>query len=317
MKKISIICAVFLIMMLTGCEKKQYEKILGKYSNVKVEYTQPHILERYPRYEIEDSTVIMQFNGIHWWRLTVIDDETLDEIESNGKLCATSSNVDVYKVDNPDYEYAYILYPDNCEDTYLRFESISGPEHGSTGNDFTESTRYSIDGNYIYPDENYEIIESLEENGLSENEENATGSFASMSTTFQEKYKITVYTKESGHPSHDAFFETSFHWKKEGDSGACIISYTAFDDSQIEDDYEDYENLNQITIADKTYKVLTNDDTAALLYKVDDWFYIRIDLWNAVQFDENGDKTTLTFTPAYLLENGYLDDEIIMDIEEE
>ena len=116
---------------------------------------------------------------------------------------------------------------------------------------------------------------------------------------------------------HDAFFETSFHWKKEGDSGACIISYTAFDDSQIEDDYEDYENLNQITIADKTYKVLTNDDTASLLYKVDDWFYIRIDLWNAVQFDENGDETTLTFAPAYLLENGYLDDEIIMDIEEE
>ncbi|MBO5452016.1 MAG: hypothetical protein J6A11_10815 [Lachnospiraceae bacterium] len=171
MKKTFLICAVFLIMMITGCEKKQYEEILGKYSNVKVEYTQPYILERYPRYEIEDSTVIMQFNGIHWWRLTVIDDETLDEIESNGMLCATSSNVDVYKVDNPDYEYAYILYPDNCEDTYLRFESISGPEHGSTGNDFTESTRYSIDGNYIYPDENYEIIESLEENGLSENEE--------------------------------------------------------------------------------------------------------------------------------------------------
>lgn len=159
--------------------------------------------------------------------------------------------------------------------------------------------------------------EEIPGNNISPKEENATGSFASMSTTFKEKYKITVYTKESGHPSGDAFFETSFHWKNEDNSGACIISYYAFDDSQIEDDYEDYENLNQIIIEDKTYKVMTKDDTAALLYKVDDWFYIRIDLWNAVQFNENGDQTTLTFTPAYLLENGYLDDEIIMDIEEE
>ena len=317
MKKRFLIYAVLLIVMLSGCQKKQYEEILGKNSNVKIEYTQPHILERYPRYEVGYRDVTMQFNGIHWWRLTVIDDETLDEIKSNDKLCATSSNVDVYKVDNPDYEYAYILYPDNCEDTYLRFESISGPEHGSTGNDFTESMRYSIDGNYIYPDENYEIIESLEENSLSEKEENATGSFSSMSTTFKDKYKITVYTKESGHPSQDAFFETSSHWRNEDNSGACIISYYAFVDSQIEDDYENYENLDQITIADKTYKVMTKDDTAALLYKVDDWFYIRIDLWNAVQFDENGDRTTLTFPPAYLLENGYLDDEIMMDIEEE
>lgn len=165
--------------------------------------------------------------------------------------------------------------------------------------------------------ETVDVIEDSIEDDIENNkkDENATGSFDSMRITYTGKYSINFQTKASGHPSGGVDFETSYGWRNDEGSGGCIVSYYVYTDNRIEDDYDNYDSLDEYVIDGKAYKVLAEGEEVNLLYKVDDNFYVRVCLWNTSQFDASGSSTDITCTPLYMLQNGYLDDEIIMEIE--
>lgn len=135
-----------------------------------------------------------------------------------------------------------------------------------------------------------------------------------MKITYPGKYSIDFYTKTTGHPSGDVDFQTDCDWRTDDGSGGCIISYYVYTDNRIEDDYDNYDSLDEYIIDGKAYKALTGEDELNLLYKVDDSFYVRVCLWHTSQFDASGSAIDVTCTPLYMLENGYFDDVIIMDI---
>ena len=82
--------------------------------------------------------------------------------------------------------------------------------------------------------------------------------------------------------------------------------------SEIDDDF--YDELEEIMVNDKLYKVIRAEDTVTMLYKVDTSFYIRIELFGAVQFDSSGNHTEVTCSPSDYLDNGWLDKEIVINI---
>lgn len=148
----------------------------------------------------------------------------------------------------------------------------------------------------------------------SEEEITATGSFESMDITYAGKYKIIFMTQSSGHPSGDIDFSTDVGWKNGRIHGNCIVDYYVMADNRIEDDYADYDSFEEVNIDSKVYKVIREDDKITLLYKVDDSFYIIVELHNMSQYDDEGNSTDITYTISDLLDDGGFDDEIRMDI---
>ena len=108
---------------------------------------------------------------------------------------------------------------------------------------------------------------------------------------------------------------TFFDWGSKGEEhGSCSIYYHVMADNIIENDYADYDKLEEIMVNDKLYKVIRAEDTVTMLYKVDTSFYIRIELFGAVQFDSSGNHTEVTCSPSDYLDNGWLDKEIVINI---
>ena len=108
---------------------------------------------------------------------------------------------------------------------------------------------------------------------------------------------------------------TFFDWGSKGEEhGSCNIYYHVMADNIIENDYADYDELEEIMVNDKHYKVIRAEDKVTMLYKVDTSFYIRIELFGAVQFDSSGNHTEVTCSPSDYLDNGWLDKEIVINI---
>ena len=141
-----------------------------------------------------------------------------------------------------------------------------------------------------------------------------TGSFESMDITYPGKYKVTFMSQTTGHPSRDIDFSTDVGWKNEQIHGNCIIDYYVKADNRIEDDYAEYDSLEEVNIDSKIYKVVKEDDKVTLLYKVDDSFYIIVELHNMSQFDDDGNSTEEAYTISDLLDDGGFDNAIRMDI---
>lgn len=142
----------------------------------------------------------------------------------------------------------------------------------------------------------------------------ATGSFKNMDITYPGKYKINFMTETTGHPSRDIDFSTDVGWKNGQIHGNCIIDYYVMTENKIEDDYEGYDSFEEVTIDSKTYKVIREDDKVKLLYKVDDSFYIIVELHHMSQFDDEGNSTEEAYTISDLLDDGGFDDAIRMEI---
>lgn len=145
-------------------------------------------------------------------------------------------------------------------------------------------------------------------------DENATGAYDSMKITYHDKYEINFKTKSAGHPSGNADFETDISWKNDQGHGTCNVDYFVMDGDNVETDYKDYDELEEIILADRKYKVIREDDRVTLLHKLDDYFYIEILLSGMVQFNENGEFTDVTYSVSDLLDDGCLEKEIVMDI---
>lgn len=158
------------------------------------------------------------------------------------------------------------------------------------------------------------ISESKSENNVIESDINETGSFESMRHGIPGYYYVTTYSKTTGHPSGDSMFSTYMNWKDDDYHGDCSIDYYS-NIGAIEEVYPDYDDLEEYTILDKTYKLKYEEEKIVLLYKVDDSFYITIDLWHPSEFGTDGMTKEITHTPEFLLRNGYFDDAIRMDIE--
>lgn len=142
-----------------------------------------------------------------------------------------------------------------------------------------------------------------------ETDANATGSYSSMEITYSGKYTVEYNTMSSGHPGPDCDFETSFGWGNEdGEHGGCNIVYTVLDE------YEGYDDLEEVMVADKTYKVVRDTDTVTLIYKVDDSFFIQVELLGVHQYDADGNSMDVTYTASDILDSGDLDEEIIINI---
>ena len=140
------------------------------------------------------------------------------------------------------------------------------------------------------------------------------GSFESMDITYPGKYKVTFMSQTTGHSSRDIDFSTDVGWKSEQIHGNCIIDYYVMADNRIEDDYAKYDSLEEVNIDSKIYKVVKEDDKVTLLYKVDDSFYIIVELHNMSQFDDDGNSTEEAYTISDLLDDGGFDNAIRMDI---
>lgn len=156
-----------------------------------------------------------------------------------------------------------------------------------------------------------------EANNTSEesSEISATGAFQSMSITYPGKYKVEFNSKNAGHPDSECDFATFLQWGSKGEEhGFCDIGYHVMDDNSIENDYADYDNLEEVKINEKPYKVIRTEDTLTLLHKVDQSFYIRIELYGVSQYDSAGNQTEVTCFPSDFLENGWLDKEIVLNI---
>lgn len=141
-----------------------------------------------------------------------------------------------------------------------------------------------------------------------------TGSFESMDITYPGKYKVTFMSQTTGHPSSGSDFSTDVGWKKEQIHGNCIIDYYVMPDNRIEDDYPEYDSFESVNIGSKTYKVIREDNKVTLLYKVDDSFYIIVELHHMSQFDAEGNSTEEAYSLSDLLDDGGFDNAIIMDI---
>ncbi len=164
----------------------------------------------------------------------------------------------------------------------------------------------------VTSEESQETVEPI----VDKEEEGETGSFKKMSSIFAGKYRIDYQTKTTGHPSGEVDFMTGMDWKDEelGIQGGCIIDYYIYDNQSIEEAYDDYANMEEAVIADKTFKVVRAEDTLELLYKVDDSFYVQVILWHASQFDEKGSSMELTVKPADYLDRGWLDETITFEV---
>ncbi len=152
-------------------------------------------------------------------------------------------------------------------------------------------------------------------NAVSQDEEiTPTGSFESMTTTYPEKYKVTFMSQSTGHPSGNIDFSTYVDWKSEQLHGNCNIDYYVMTDKRIEDDYPEFDSLEEVTIDSKIYKVIREDDKVTLLYKVDNSFYIIVELNRMIKFDAEGNSAEDAYSISDLLDDGGFDDEIRIDI---
>ena len=147
-----------------------------------------------------------------------------------------------------------------------------------------------------------------------EEEVNATGSFESMDSTYPGKYTVKFISKSTGHPSGDIDFMTDVSWNNGQIHGYCNIDYYVMTDNKIEDDYPDYDSLEEVSIDSKTYKVIREEDKVILLYKVDDSFYIIVELCHMSQFDSEGSSVEEAYSISDLLDDGGFDDAIKMEI---
>ena len=141
-----------------------------------------------------------------------------------------------------------------------------------------------------------------------------TGSFESMDITYPGKYKVTFISQTTGHPSRDIDFSTDVGWKNEQIHGNCIIDYYVMPENRIEDDYPEYDGYEEVNIDSKIYKVIREDDKATLLYKVDDSFYIIVELHHMSQFDSEGNSIEESYNISNLLDDGGFDNAVRMDI---
>ena len=141
-----------------------------------------------------------------------------------------------------------------------------------------------------------------------------TGSFESMTTTYPGKYKVTFMSPSTGHPSGNIDFSTYVDWKSEQLHGDCSIDYYVMTDNRIEDDYSKYDSLEEVKIDSKIYKVIREDDKVTLLYKVDNSFYIIVELHHMIKFDAEGKSAEDAYSISDLLDDGGFDDAIRMDI---
>ncbi|WP_027218971.1 hypothetical protein [Butyrivibrio fibrisolvens] len=85
-------------------------------------------------------------------------------------------------------------------------------------------------------------------------------------------------------------------------------------DNRIEDDYSKYDSLEEVEIDSKIYKVIREDDKVTLLYKVDNSFYIIVELYHMIKFDAEGKSAEDAYSISDLLDDGGFDDAIRMDI---
>lgn len=162
---------------------------------------------------------------------------------------------------------------------------------------------------------NQETIQ--ESNNVSEesSEIPATGAYHSMAITYPGKYTVEFNSQKTGHPDSQCDFATFLDWGSKGEEhGSCNIDYYVMTDNIIENDYADYDEFKEVMINDKLYKVIRNEEAITLLYKVDNSFYIRIELFGACQYDSSGSQTKVTCFPSDYLDNGWLDKEIVLNI---
>lgn len=145
-------------------------------------------------------------------------------------------------------------------------------------------------------------------------DEAETGSFKSMTTTYPGKYKVTFMSPSTGHPDANSDFSTYVDWKNEQLHGDCSIAYYVMTDNRIEDDYSKYDSLEEVEIDSKIYKVIREDDKVTLLYKVDNSFYIIVELSHMIKFDAEGKSAEDAYSISDLLDDGGFDDAIRMDI---
>lgn len=109
-------------------------------------------------------------------------------------------------------------------------------------------------------------------------EENVTGSFKSMNVIYKNKYRVKYYAENTGHPSPESDFGTGYDIKNDLRKVYAFINYNGYTDSKIEDDYPNYDNMNDIKIGEKSFKYIIEGNKLILFYKVDDSFYVKVDV---------------------------------------
>lgn len=140
--------------------------------------------------------------------------------------------------------------------------------------------------------------------------ETGVGSFQNIDVTYNNKYNIEFTSETAGHPGGGADYCTNVGWKNEQGHGSCSVYYYVKSDNNIEDDYDGYNELEEATIADKTYKVIREDNKLTLLYKIDDSIYVQVEVFGMQQFNDEGSSVDVTYTVSNLLDDGCLDGEV-------
>ncbi|MDD6327636.1 MAG: hypothetical protein Q4D54_02945 [Eubacteriales bacterium] len=139
-----------------------------------------------------------------------------------------------------------------------------------------------------------------------------TGSYESIEVVYQNKYKICYKSKNMGHPSGGSEYSTDCGWNNDKGSGSYIIDYYVTEKG-IESDYPNYSSMEDVKIANNTFKIVPDTTNFTLLYKIDDDLYLRVEVQGSCQLKENTieDKEEIV---KYYIQNGYFDQAINFDI---
>lgn len=107
-------------------------------------------------------------------------------------------------------------------------------------------------------------------------------------------------------------YSTDCGWNNDKGSGSYTIDYYVTEKG-IESDYPNYSSMEDVKIANNTFKIVPDATNFTLLYKIDDDLYLRVEVQGSCQLKENTieDKEEIV---KYYIQNGYFDQAIDFDI---
>lgn len=156
------VLSLIVVALLWGCGCRQRPgEHNGKEAGLRIEYENGMVLSRRPHFTEVRGIVTMDFNGIDWYRVRVIQREEAESYLLDDEILAQSSNLNVFHShENQKFYYACIFSPYDGSDSVFLLETNTF----SLGYGFKDYIHYYADGEEVFPDEELDrdLFESIE-----------------------------------------------------------------------------------------------------------------------------------------------------------
>lgn len=139
------------VLLLTGCGAKKFSRENSDGTVTVIRYTSAVPFQRAPVFEVNGTSLYMEFNGITWYRASILSREEFERCPKD-ELVAESSNLTVYRAANDVFQFHYFLDLEGTDEAFILFKSEADPLEPSIGKDFTTSVSYFTDETETVPD---------------------------------------------------------------------------------------------------------------------------------------------------------------------